>query len=162
MPQEHFARSREREHKYVLLVHGLPHADAWQERACSLHRVPSHRAPKSSVIICLRCHAGRCYKHILSIFHVHSAQALKAHLTDATSTRWHNLHKEMKAKYAEDYPQLKVRIRSGSGYDLAHRLSYYASNFAPIVPLNKAVSLGFYDTPNIETDVVSVPCSSVE
>jgi len=87
---------------------------------------------------------------------------LKAHLADATSTLWHNLHKELKAKYAEDYPQLKAKIRSGSSYALPHRLSYYASNFAPMAPLNRTVSLGFYDTPGIEADAVFLLRSSVK
>ncbi|KAF9647382.1 hypothetical protein BDM02DRAFT_3129802 [Thelephora ganbajun] len=118
------------------------------ERSCSIQPAPSHHVSKFSVINCLHCHANRCYKHILSTYHVHSTQALKADLADATSTLWHNLHKEMKDTYATKYPQLRVAIRNGSCYPLGHRLAYYASNYAPTTPLNQAVSLGFYDTPD--------------
>ena len=159
MPQEHSVASRQITHKHVRLVRDLPHANArpWQEeRRCSLSR-GSHAAPKSSVVVCHHCHSSRCYKHILSAWHVHSAQALKAHLADATSTLWHQLHKDMKAEYTKDYPQLKARIRGGFSYALFHRLSYYASRFAPTAPLNQAVSLGFYDMPDAETNVVFIP-----
>lgn len=142
--------------KHVPLLHDLIHANIfpWQEeRRCSLSR-GSHTAPKFSVVVCHHCHSSRCYKHILSVWHVHSAQALKAHLADTSSTLWHQLHKDMKAEYTKDYPQLKAKIGSGSGYTLTHRLSYYASRFAPTAPLNQAVSLGFYDTPGTETNVV--------
>ncbi|KAF9642434.1 hypothetical protein BDM02DRAFT_3193270 [Thelephora ganbajun] len=118
------------------------------ERSCSIQPAPSHRVSKFSVINCLRCHANCCYKHILSTYHVHLAQALKADLADATSTLWHNLHKEMKDTYATKYPQLRVAIRNGSRYPLGHCLAYYALNYAPTTPLNQAVSLGFYDTPD--------------
>lgn len=142
--------------KYVPLLRGLLHANVcpWQEeRKCSLSR-GSHTAPKSSVVVCHHCHSSRCYKHILSVWHVHSAQALRAHLADTTSTLWHQLHKDMKAEYTKDYPQLKARIRGGLGYALVHRLSYYASRFAPMTPLNQAVSLGFYDAPGTEASLV--------
>ena len=127
------------------------------ERACSIQPDPSHRVPKFSVINCLRCHANRCYKHILSTYHVHSAQALKAHLADNTSAEWHNLHKEMKDSYATEYPRLRMAIRNASSYALVHRLAYYASNFASTIPLNQAVTLGFYDTPDTRIDTVFIP-----
>lgn len=60
----------------------------------------------------------------------------------------------MKDVYARDYAQLRDAIRDGSDYVLAHRLAYYASNFASITPLNQAVTLGFYDTPDTDTDTV--------
>ena len=125
-------------------------------RSCSIQPAPSHRVHKFSVINCHRCHANRCYQHILSTYHVHSAQALRADLADATSTLWHNLHKEMKDAYAMNHPQLRVAIRAGSHYPLVRRLTYYASNFAPAKPLNEAVTLGFYDTPNNAVPVRSV------
>lgn len=124
------------------------------ERTCSIQLAPSHRVSKFSVINCRGCHANRCYKHILSNYHVHPAQALKADLADPTSTLWHNLHKEMRDTYAKNYPQLRVAVRAGSNYPLVHRLVYYASNFAPTAPLNQAVTVGFYDTPD---NTVSVP-----
>jgi len=127
------------------------------ERACTLRKTPSHNVPKYSVINCKRCHANRCYKHILSTYHIHSAQALKAHLTDTTSTRWHNLHQEMKDMYTKNYPQLRAAVRDGSNYALSHRLAYYASNFASTTPLNQAVTLGFYDAPAAGITVVSFP-----
>ena len=65
----------------------------------------------------------------------------------------------MKDLYTKDFPRLKVAIRDGSNYALSHRLTYYASNFAPATPLNQAVTLGFYDTPDTEIRVASVPSS---
>lgn len=61
--------------------------------------------------------------------------------------------------YAKNYPRLRVAIRDGLHYPLAHRLAYYASNFAPTAPLNQAVTLGFYDTP--DNTVFVPPPSSV-
>jgi hypothetical protein len=90
-------------------------------------------------------------------YHVHSAQALEARAADDTSTRWHRLHKEMKDLYTEVYPQLRTAIRDGSNYPLTHRLTYYASNFGSITPLNQAVVLGFYDSPDTETSTVYIP-----
>ena len=42
---------------------------------------------------------------------------------------------------------MRVAVKSGLHYPLVHLLVYYASNFAPVTPLNQAVALGFYDTP---------------
>jgi hypothetical protein len=63
----------------------------------------------------------------------------------------------MKDTYTKDYPQLRVAVRDGANYALAHRLAYYASNFASTAPLNQAVTMGFYDTPDTEINTVLVP-----
>jgi len=118
------------------------------ERSCTIPPSPSHRVPKLSVIFCRRCHANRCYKHILSTFHVHPAQAVKVDLADSTSTLWHNFHKEMRDTYTTNYSTLMVAVRAGSSCPLNHRLAYYAEEFVPTTPLNQAVTLGFYDTPD--------------
>ncbi|KAF9786226.1 hypothetical protein BJ322DRAFT_1020308 [Thelephora terrestris] len=115
------------------------------DRACSIPPAPSHRVPKSLIINCQGCHANRCYKHVLSTYHIHSAQALRAVRADTTSTLWHNLHKEMKSTYPKNYLQLKAAVKNGLKYPLVNRLAFYASNFAPAAPLNQAVALGFYD-----------------
>ena len=90
-------------------------------------------------------------------YHVHSAQALDAHLSDDTSTQWHDLHQEMKDAYAKDYPQLRLAIRGGSQYALPHRLTYYASNFSSVTPLSEAVVPGFYDSPDTGINTVTTP-----
>jgi hypothetical protein len=109
------------------------------------------------VIVCRGCHANRCYEHILLTYQIHSAQAIQAYVADATSARWHALHREVKSAYAHSFPQLRAAIRDGSEYKLSHRLVYYASNFASTTPLNQAVTLGFYDAPGMEIATVLSP-----
>lgn len=127
-----------------------------EQRACTTRTAPSHSVPKYSVIRCRGCHANRCYKHILSTYHAHSAKALSASLADTTSIRWHNLHQETKDSYTRGYPQLRAAVRSGSSCALSDRLAYYASNFGSATPLNQAVTLGFYDASLDEINTVFV------
>jgi hypothetical protein len=83
-------------------------------------------------------------------------QALKAHLADDTSDTWHRLHQEVKGVYAKGLTLLKNAIKKGLMYSLPHRLTYYASNFAPTTPVNREVSIGFYDAPLSYADAVFI------
>ena len=94
--------------------------------------------------------------HILSMYHVHSVEALKAHLEDPTSERWHNLHHKTKDVYSRGFSQLKEAIRGGKGYTQSHCLTYYASTFALTTPVSQEVAVGFYDTPATEINAVFV------
>ena len=123
-------------------------------RRCTLRTTPSHDAPEFSTISCKLCHSGRCYQHTLKTFTIHSALALKVHLSDKSSKRWHRLHLETKDAYARDFAQLKDAIKNGSSYSPPHRLVHYASNFASATPLSQAVVPGFYDLPDAQLDMV--------
>ena len=90
------------------------------------------------------------------MYHVHSVEALKAHLTDTISDKWHNLHQEMKDVYSRGFSQLREAVRGGVTYTQSHRLTYYASNFASTTPANREVVPGFYDTPAAEINAVFV------
>lgn len=109
------------------------------------------------MIKCERCHANRCYGHILSTYNIHSIQALDTHLVDDASATWHQLHQDAKVTYEGDYSQLRAAVRDGLPYGLAHRLTYYASNFSPDKALNENVVLGFYDTPISTLNTVPIP-----
>ena len=114
-------------------------------RACTPRTRPSHRVPELSHINCKLCHAGRCYKHILSTYNDHSSEALLASLADNTSKEWHTLHQLKKEAYGGNYAWIKTMIRTGLPVSLTDRLVYFASNFSSIMPINHAVSPGFYD-----------------
>lgn len=116
-------------------------------RACTLRTRPSHRVPEPTLINCKFCHAGRCYKHILSTYNVHSSEALLVSLADNTGKTWHALHQSKRDAYGENYAWIKTMVRMGSPASLTDRLVYFASNFSSTTPINQAVSPGFYDTP---------------
>jgi len=90
------------------------------------------------------------------MYNVHSVEALKAHLTDTDSIRWHNCHQEVKDIYSRGFAQLKEAVRDGAIYALSHRLTYYASTFASTTPVSREVAIGFYDTPATEINAVFV------
>lgn len=90
------------------------------------------------------------------MYNVHSVDALKAHLVDTTSAGWHQLHQDVKATYSREFTQLKEAVRDGAMYTLSHRLTYYSSTFASTTPVNREVTVGFYDTPAAEITTVFV------
>lgn len=90
------------------------------------------------------------------MYNIHSIRALEAHLSDETSDSWHRLHQEVKGVYSREFPQLKDAIREGTPYTLAHRLTYYSSNFASTTPVNQEVTIGFYDTPGSDDNGVNL------
>ena len=60
-----------------------------------------------------------------------------------------------------NYSELRMAVRDGSSYARTHRLAYYASNYAPVTPLNQMVTLGFYDTPGATISTVYIPRTSI-
>ena len=67
------------------------------------------------------------------------------HHVHRNSDTWHGLHQDFKDAYAKEYAQLKMAVKHGMEHPLSHLLVYYASEFVPAAPINKAVKLGFYD-----------------
>ena len=129
----------------------LIHSDAYHQGdswTCTLRTRPSHRVPELTLINCKLCHAGRCYKHILSTYNIHSSGALLARLADGTSKTWHSLHQARRDAYTENYAWIKEMIWTGSPAPLADRLVYFASNFSA-TPVNRALSAGFYDAAEV-------------
>lgn len=124
-------------------------------RMCMTRTKPSHRVAEDTVVHCSGCHAKRCYKHILSTYTIHSSLALMVHHVHHSSNTWHCFHQDFKDAYAKEYAKLKMAVKHGMEYPLSHLLAYYASEFVPAAPINKAVKLGFYDIAISSDDGVS-------
>lgn len=91
----------------------------------------------SSLINCKKCHAAKCFRHILS-GNVHSSEALLASAADSDSTTWHQIHQIARQR------SVPSRLQE-EPVGMAERLVYFASNFSSTLPVGSEASVGFYD-----------------
>ena len=107
---------------------------------------PSHQVDEHALLTCNGCHASKCYRHILSTFHVHSSQAALVYYTiQSPRDTWHQHHLDLKHDYFASYPRLLSSMHTGSYHPLEHRLAYFALHFLAGDPISKNTAKGFYD-----------------
>ena len=94
--------------------------------------------PSNSVINCKKCHAAKCFQHILN-GNVHSSEALLATVADSDSTAWHQLHLNARQR------NVPSRRTSAPTVDVVEQLAFFALNFSSTSPVNGETSAGFYD-----------------
>lgn len=98
----------------------------------------SHMVSPNSLINCKKCHAAKCFRHILNS-NVHSSEALLANAADSDSTIWHQLHLAARQR---DVPS---RLTQRQPVGIAEQLVFFAVNFSSTSPVNGETSVGFYD-----------------
>jgi hypothetical protein len=98
----------------------------------------SHTMPPYFLVNCKKCHAAKCFRHILDM-NVHSSEAILAVAADPSGIVWHQLHQNARQR---DLPSHWIQ-RQPVG--LAERLVFFASNFSSTSPVNGETSIGFYD-----------------
>jgi hypothetical protein len=96
------------------------------------------------MIMCKECHSGKCFTHILEAG-IHSTEALMTVELDKTYGKWHSIHTNRQKHYDDAVPRLLWAVKNGDKTEIDHRLVYFARTFQTPRPLNKWVSLGFYD-----------------
>jgi hypothetical protein len=94
--------------------------------------------PPYALINCRKCHAAKCFRHILK-GGVHSSEALLAVAADPSGIVWHQLHHAARQRDAPSH------WTQGRLVGLAERLLFFASNFSGTSPVNGETSVGFYD-----------------
>lgn len=99
------------------------------------------------MINCRKCHAAKCFSHILQA-QVHSSEALLANAADSNSNLWHQFHQTARQRdpVSSDDPMMLLNN--------AERLVFCAIKFPNGLALGSSTSAGFYD--------VSTPVSSSE
>ena len=108
-------------------------------RTCTLRGgKPSHVVSSNSLINCKKCHAAKCFRHILE-GNVHSSEALLANAADQDSTIWHKLHKNARQR---TIPSHDPQRQSAA---ITEQLVSFSLNFSSISPVNSEMSAGFYD-----------------
>ncbi|KAH7929751.1 hypothetical protein BV22DRAFT_107094 [Leucogyrophana mollusca] len=121
--------------------------DGSQIRSCrSKSTHPSHVAIASSVILCKGCHSGRCFSHVLEMNLVHSAEAILLSRADASDQRWHQHHKQSKAKFEVARPKILRDEEEAVRPDMRHKLVHLALNFRTSTAVNPRLTKhGWYD-----------------
>ena len=109
----------------------------------------SHMMPPDSLINCKKCHAAKCFRHILN-GKVHSSEALLANAADSDSTAWHQLH--LTARH-RDVPS---RMTQRQPIGIAEQFVFFALNFSSTSPENGETSVGFYDRHDFQVRPLSV------
>lgn len=107
----------------------------------------SHTMSPNALINCKKCHAAKCFRHILN-GSVHSSEALLAVSADSCGTTWHQLHKTARRR------DLPSHWTQGQPVGHAERLVFFALGFLSTSPVNGETSLGFYDGQNSQVQNV--------
>ncbi|KAL5532641.1 hypothetical protein ACEPAF_4415 [Sanghuangporus sanghuang] len=131
--------------------------------ACRKGDQTRHNVPAAGAINCKKCHAARCFKHILKCgFYV--ADALMLHLSDGTHEAWHSKHAKISKKTwaAKTVDALKAE-EMGGPCDMRVALVLYAERFTSCRPMSNKVKYGWYDTMfHLKPEKTSTSSSTVE
>ena len=94
--------------------------------------------------MCKECHSGKCFAHI-SETGIHSSEALMTVELDKTYGKWHSIHTVRRETYEGMIPGLLWATKMGVRTSINYRLVHFARIFQTPRPLNKQLTLGFYD-----------------
>lgn len=113
-------------------------------KTCTPRRgMSSHPSHPVSLVNCKKCHAAKCFLHILQ-GSVHASEALLANAVDSGSAIWHKRHQEARER----------TIRPLKSLPLVHELEapdrrvFFARHFSSASPLEPGMRVGFYDAPS--------------
>ena len=98
----------------------------------------SHTITPISLINCKKCHAAKCFQHILN-GKVHCSEALLANAADQDSTIWHQIHQTARQR------DIQSCGTQAQPLGIAEQLTFFASNFSSVSPIRSETSVGFYD-----------------
>ena len=119
-----------------------------QTRSCRLRGGgESHHVPADAVVRCTPCHAGRCFKHLLSDG-IHAAEAILLSQDKDMSLHWHHRHS---AKATAEFVGRQEALLKAERLGLAvpfykDKLVYLAQNFSSCRPANYLrTKPGWYD-----------------
>ncbi|KAL5511133.1 hypothetical protein ACEPAH_4348 [Sanghuangporus vaninii] len=131
--------------------------------ACRQWNQTTHNVPAAGAINCKKCHAARCFKHILKCgFYV--ADALMLQLSDGTHEAWHSKHAKFskKAWAAKTVDALEAE-EMGGPCDMRVALVLYSEKFTSRRPMSNKVKYGWYDTMfRLKPEKTSTSSSTVE
>ncbi|KAF9642261.1 hypothetical protein BDM02DRAFT_3273532 [Thelephora ganbajun] len=113
---------------------------------------PSHPSPPIYLVNCKKCHAAKCFLHILQ-GSVHASEALLANAVDSGSTIWHKRHQE--ARERDTLPL--ARLSLVHELDPSDRRVFFARYFSTASPLEPGMRIGFYDAPFQDAPLVDIP-----
>ena len=101
----------------------------------------SHPSSPISLVNCKKCHAAKCFLHILGGF-VHASEAILASAAESGSAVWHKRHQEARAR--KEHPV--AFLLSVCDLNVLERRVFFARHFSSALPLKPGMQLGFYDT----------------
>ncbi|KAL5489802.1 hypothetical protein ACEPAI_4634 [Sanghuangporus weigelae] len=131
--------------------------------ACRKGDQTRHNVPAAGAINCKKCHAARCFKHILKCGS-YVADALMLQLSDGTHEEWHSKHTKTSKKVwaAKTVDALKAE-EIGGPCDMRVALVLYAEKFTSCRPMCNKVKYGWYDTVfRLKPEKTSTSTSTVE
>lgn len=111
---------------------------------------PSHPSAPTFLVNCKKCHAAKCFSHILGGL-AHASEALLANAADSESTAWHKLHQE--ARERKEHPVTSLPLVHG--LNALDRRVFFGRHFLSTTPLQSDMQLGFYDISTQYTTSVS-------
>ena len=106
----------------------------------------SHLSPPISLVNCKKCHAAKCFLHILG-GSVHASEVILASAAEPGSAVWHKRHQE--ARERKEHPV--TDLSSVFDLDVQERRVFFARHFSSTSPLKPSMHLGFYDTPLVSS-----------
>lgn len=114
---------------------------------------PSHPSSTISLVNCRKCHAAKCFFHILQAS-IHASEALLASAADSGSAVWHKRHQEARERGILPLANLPLV----HDLDELDRRVFFARHFSSTSPLEPSMRVGFYDAPLQDTPLVSSSC----
>ena len=111
---------------------------------------PSHSSPPVSLVNCKKCHAAKCFSHVLGGL-VHTSEALLASTADSGNMVWHKRHQEARERKEHQVASLPLVHE----LDVLDRRVFFGQHFSSASPLRSDMQLGFYDTSIQHTTLVS-------
>lgn len=109
-------------------------------------RGESHAVPSSWALSCKKCHASRCYPHLLQESMMHSMRALLLQEKDPTAVVYHEDHINKFPDYKKEKEVLLDSQMEGSAPNFNVLMTYNAITFPLCQPVShRHASLGWYD-----------------
>ncbi|KAF9454665.1 hypothetical protein P691DRAFT_656001 [Macrolepiota fuliginosa MF-IS2] len=107
----------------------------------------SHPVPADWALNCKKCHAAKCFPHLLEGFRMHSMRALLLQEQDTSHILYHSRHIERFSEYDDSKEALLVAQEEGEVYpDFNVHMVYQSLTFQICQPVNNThASLGWYD-----------------
>lgn len=103
---------------------------------------PSHPSSHISLVNCKKCHAAKCFFHILQ-GSVHASEALLANTMESGSAAWHKRHQEARERNVLPLASLPLVHK----LDTLDRRVFFAWHFSSTSPFEAGMCTGFYDVP---------------
>lgn len=111
------------------------------QQVCVVDKEESHG------LHCRLCHGSRCFRHLLVNSKLHAVEAISEYTANKVEhTKYHELHKESKAKYLSSAQSILNSQKLGIEGPIEQLRAHYTLKYPKCIPsVPHRSQLGFYD-----------------